>query len=248
MAKLYEILAVDKDLSKEAATEMGRVLALFGSDGTLIGRNVSFHVILEGEPEMDSEVQLLAHTVQGELEEMQEKFGDYVDVTIQKEVTNSVAKATVELEGKEFLGELSATALLNLESRLDDLRRLYETIPTINTSERWTFSEEQGCFVSATRSTIRGKKVPRNHVLAEATPEHPAQVQVYHEDVPAYKVETVLLSGMITPADKAERLARLAKLAKAVKQARQRANDVEIVETKVANKIFDYVDHGVINL
>ena len=32
--------------------------------------------------------------------------------------------------------------------------------------------------------TIRTKKVPRNHVKAEATENHPAQAEVYYEDLP----------------------------------------------------------------
>lgn len=40
-------------------------------------------------------------------------------------------------------------------------------------------------------------QVPRNHVKAEATDKHPAQVEVYHEDVPVGYWTTVKFSGAL---------------------------------------------------
>jgi hypothetical protein len=47
---------------------------------------------------------------------------------------------------------------------------------------------------------------------------------------------------MITPAQKAELLERIDNLQRAVKIARQKANEQEVQKTRVANKIFDYVN------
>ena len=43
--------------------------------------------------------------------------------------------------------------------------------------------------------TYRTKRVPRNHVKAEATEKHPAQVEVYYEDVTIGYWTTVKFSG-----------------------------------------------------
>jgi hypothetical protein len=178
------------------------------------------------------------------LKAVKDAFGDYVDVTVQKEVTNTTAFANVTLGDATFLTGLSATALLNLESRLSELEDVYKAIPTLDTTERWKFDKDAGCYVSDVRSSHRMKKVPKVLTLAPATVEHPAQAQVYSEDIPAYLVEKVMYSGMITPSHKQECLDRIAKLAAATKQARQRANDTEIKPVKVADKIFAYINEG----
>lgn len=244
MTKLYEILAVEKDVSKDAKDEAARIVGVFGQEGLLRGMTISYHTLLDGEPELPEEITELAHTVEGELLQYQKSLGSFIDVAIEKESSNTNAQADVFLNGELFLKGVPATALLNLESRLEELRKVYEAIPVIDMTEQWQYDDNQGCFVSQTRKKFRTKKVLRNHVLAEATKEHPAQVNAYQEDIPAYSVETVITSGMITPARKRELLERISKLQKAVKTARQRANDVDIVDTKVANKLFEFIHTG----
>jgi hypothetical protein len=91
------------------------------------------------------------------------------------------------------------------------------------------------------RVTNITKKVPNVLVLYEATPEHPAQVQAFNEDVRVGTRTTMLQSGMVSFQDKAKILNRIDKLLRAVKEARQRANDVDIAAIKVAEAIFNYI-------
>lgn len=244
MSKLYEILAVEGDLRKKAGDLLKSTVALLGQPGKFTGQVISAHVILEGEPELFPESTDVAFTVDGELETIADTFGGYLDVTVQKELANTTAFADVVLDGETIFERMSATALLNLEARLSELETVYQAIPTLDVTERWHFNTDQGCFVSEVRSGYRMKKMPKPLVLAEATKEHPAQVQVYNDEIPAYKVEKVMFSGMLTPAEKQARLDRLAKLATAVKQARQRANDTEINLITVADTIFTYINKG----
>jgi len=244
MSKLYEILAVEGDLRKKTAEMLKGITALFGQPGKFTGLTIGSHVLLEGEPEIFPENTDMAFTVKQQLSAIQDAFGGFVDVTLMKELTNTEAFGDVVLGEINFLTGLSATALLNLESRLDELLEVYKAIPVLDATERWHYDEGQGCYVSDVRSSYRMKKVPKPLILAPATVEHPAQVQVFQDEIPAYKVEKVIYSGMLTLADKQARLDRLSKLATAVKKARQRANDVEIKVTKVASKIFDYINNG----
>lgn len=69
--------------------------------------------------------------------------------------------------------------------------------------------------------TVRTKKVPRNHVKAEATDKHPAQVDVYYEDVPVGYWTTVKFSGALPARRVNELLDRVEKLQQAVKFARE---------------------------
>ena len=244
MTQLFEILAVEPDLKKTTAEKLKGTIALFGQPGKFTGQAISFHTLLESEPELQPEVTQMAFKVDEELDKIAEIFGGYMDVTVQKEVTNTTAFGDVVVGDVKFLEGLSATALLNLEGRLEELRKVYEAIPVLDSTEKWAYDGGRGYYVSERRQSYRTKKTLRNHVKAAATKEHPAQVDVYTEDIPAYRVEKEFESGMLPPREKTLMLERLDKLALVVKQARQRANTVIIKPVKVAKKIFDYINNG----
>lgn len=241
MTKLYEVLAVEPDLRQQANAELKRVIDLFNQgEGRLVGRVISYQGVTEDTPELPEEVTELATTVDSELGNLRLTFSKYLDATINKEVTNTTTLADVE--EFDFLRGLPATALLNLENRLEEIKKAYLAIPTLDPSEKWTYSDVQGCFVSETRMNYRTKKAMKAFVSYEATEEHPAQVETYAEDVPTHKRETVVFSGALTVTEKRDRLERIEYLARAVKKARQRANDVETNPTKIAHQIFDYIN------
>jgi hypothetical protein len=89
--------------------------------------------------------------------------------------------------------------------------------------------------------TIKTKKIPRNHVKAEATEKHPAQVEVYYEDVVVGTWRTIKFSGALPASRVNELLNRVEKLQEAVKFAREEANNLEVTEPKVGAKVFQYL-------
>ena len=184
MSKLHELIAVEPDLKAEAVRRLGEAQALF-TNGTvrLLGLLRRYRPLEEdGEPQTDETTEL-AVTVTDELTAVRETFGRYLDVTLQKEITNGATSADVVVDGKVVLPALPAPALLNIEARLAQLRALYAAIPTNDPSERWEYDEQQGVYVSAPRVSYRTRKVPKALVGAPATEQHPAQVQYYQEDV-----------------------------------------------------------------
>lgn len=88
---------------------------------------------------------------------------------------------------------------------------------------------------------MRAKKIPRNHVLAEATKEHPAQVQVYMEDVPEGDWTTVKFSGALPATRVKTLLDRLTALQHAVKYAREEANGTEVTDRAAGDAVFGYL-------
>ena len=245
MPKLHELLAVEGDLKSRAQQEKNRTTKLF-SDGTgrLLGRIITYQVD-EGEDQRPPEITELATTSSEELDQFQLKYGAWVDVAIQKEITNQATMATVIADGVDiFKVALPATALLNLEAKLVELRAVYAAIPTLDPSERWEWNEGRGHYVSTDRETNITKKLYKVLPLAEATPEHPAQTQVYSDDCKVGTRTTTLQSGMFAPKTKQQILDRIDGLLRAVKEARQRANDIEISDIKVAKTIFRYIIQG----
>ena len=88
----------------------------------------------------------------------------------------------------------------------------------------WSYDEATDAYATAPSQTTRTKKVPRNHVKAEATEKHPAQVEMYFEDVLVGYWTTVKYSGALPQARVNELMARVVKLSEAVKVAREEAN------------------------
>jgi alkanesulfonate monooxygenase SsuD/methylene tetrahydromethanopterin reductase-like flavin-dependent oxidoreductase (luciferase family) len=89
--------------------------------------------------------------------------------------------------------------------------------------------------------TLRTKKVPRNHVKAAATDKHPAQVEVYYEDITVGTWRTTKFSGALLAKRVNELAARVKTLQEAVKFARETANSSEAKEVKTGEAIFNYI-------
>lgn len=241
MAELHQILAVEGDLKNRAMETIARVRGTFADGGPLLGQFRRYHPLTEdGEPQPD-EVKALVTRVTDELADVRTAFGEWLDVAMQKEVTNQAAVADLVVDGKSLYSNLPAPALLNLESKLAELRGLLAIIPTNDPAERWEWDTNQGIYVSAERTSYRTQKVPKTHVAYEATKEHPAQVQVFTEDVRVGEWTTILQSGMLSPTDKKAILDRIDRLARAVKQARQKANSQDVTDVKLASLLFGYI-------
>jgi hypothetical protein len=86
--------------------------------------------------------------------------------------------------------------------------------------------------------------VPRNHVKAEATEKHPAQVEVYHEDIVVGLWTKIAFSGAVPRKRVNELLSRVGKLQDAVKYAREEANGVEVADQRIGEKVFGYLLGG----
>ena len=114
-------------------------------------------------------------------------------------------------------------------------------IPVLDPAETWSYDPNIGAWRTEESKTVRNKKVPKNWVKYDATPEHPAQVEIYHEDVLAGTWATVKFSGGL-PADEIKALTgRVEKLRTAVKFAREEANGLEVVDAKIGESVFGYL-------
>ncbi len=241
--KLFEFLAVEKDLSTKATNTVKEVSKLFEKVDNFLGMNTSYEALVEGKPVLPDEKHELAHVVEDSLQEIQEAVGAYVDAAVQKEMANTNAFADVIVDGTKFFEHMSATALLNLEARLEELHKLYSTIPVLPQGQAWKQDANLGHFVSEERKQLRTEKVNEVIVLYDATPEHPAQTQLVSVDKPAYEIRRTIYAGAMTLPEKKERIVRIEKLQQAVKQARQRANTVEVEAAEsYATKLFGFID------
>jgi hypothetical protein len=166
---------------------------------------------------------------------------DLFDIVATQDRANCQAKANIVVENTTVLKDVSVTTLLFLEKQLVDIHTFVEKLPTLDPGESWEYSPDVDHYVSEPYQTTKTKKVLKNHVKAEATKEHPAQVDTYTEDVVVGHWTTIKFSGAMPARMKNEVLDRVRKLQEAVKCAREEANSMEVQPVKIGAAVLQYV-------
>lgn len=244
MTKLNQIVAVEQGVKSATHSEISRLL----EDAQRTQKDGPLHGIARTYTPRDDQGEQLppeSTRVQIKIDDLLDRAATVLtrlfDVTATKDWTNCDATADVTINGQVLLGDVPATYLLFLEKRLGELHDLVAKLPTLDPSETWSYSTEAGCWVTDPVMTTRTKKIPRNHVLAEATPHHPAQVQTYTEDVVVGTWRTVKFSGALPAERVREILRRITALQEGVVYARQAANNRDVTDQRVGKKVFDYL-------
>jgi hypothetical protein len=245
MGKLHELVAVERDLQEKAyglidllAAEFKRVENYGGETTVLQMKDESRQI------ENSTAHKELASTVEGDIQAIVTDVVRYYDVFASKEASNQTATADVIVDGTTILENVPGTALLGFETRLHNLRKTLSAAPTLPQNIVWE-PLDAGKVGAVKRKdpvvSVRTEKKVQSTIVAPATAQHPAQVQVWNGEEPIGTYTKTQFSGLWDPAKKAATLARLDTLISAVKQARTRANDVEAVNLKVGKKIIDYI-------
>lgn len=241
MARLNQIIAVEKGVKSRSFQELTEAHHQLQKPQLLSGISRVYRPKdEEGEqlPPESSKVQVRAEEIIRKTAEILTKL---FDVTATKDYTNCRAKADVVIEGRTLLKQVPIAYLLFLEKQLVDLHTFIKKLPVLDPAETWNFDPSADCFATEPVQTVRTKKIPRNHVKAEATEKHPAQVEVYHEDVVVGYWKTIKFSGALPQKRVNELLERVEKLQAAVKFAREEANQLEVEEQKLGEKVFQYL-------
>jgi hypothetical protein len=241
VARLNQIIAVEKGVKSRSLQELTEAHHALQKPALLSGISRTYRPKdEEGEqlPPESTRVQVKAEDIIRQTVQVLTKL---FDVTATKDWTNCRARADVVVDGRVLLTQVPATYLLFLEKQLVDLHTFVKKLPTLDASESWGFDSSADCWATEPIQTIKTKKIPRNHVKAEATDKHPAQVEVYYEDVAVGYWKTVKFSGALPAKRVNELLERVEKLQQAVKFAREEANNVEADEQKVGERVFSYL-------
>ena len=241
MGRLNQIIAVEKGIKSRSYGELTDAHQSLQKTALLAGIARNYQPKDEdGEtyPPESTRVQMRAEEV---LRQTAATLTKLFDVTATKDWANCTAKANVTVDSRTLISDVPATYLLFLEKQLTDLHTLVSKLPVLDASETWVFDQAADCWATEPVQTTKTKKIPRNHVKAEATEKHPAQVEVYYEDVVVGHWRTVKFSGALPATRIKELLDRVDKLQQAVKFAREEANNSEVTDVKVGEKVFDYL-------
>lgn len=240
--KLNQIIAIEKGAKTAAAQAITQAYHAAQKPQLFQGISKTYRPKDEDGDLLPPETNRVQLTVQRVLAETRTSLERMLDVVATKDVTNTVAKAPVVVDGRVIIEDVPATYLLFLEKQLHDLHTFLAKLPRLDPSERWEWDDTANAYASDAVETYRSKKVPRAQVLYEATDRHPAQVEKYTEDVVAGYWKTVKFSGALPSSELDAMLDRVRQLLDAVKQAREQANSAEVIDRRdVGHAIFEFV-------
>lgn len=240
-ARLNQILAIEKGTKTRTQRDLTDAHHALQKQALLTGIARSYQPDADdGErfPPEATRVQVRAREL---INRTQDVLTELFDITATKDETNCSARADVVVDGRKILTNVPVTTLLFLEKQLVDIHTFVKKLPVLDPAETWHFDASQDCFATDAVQTVKTKKVMRNHVRAEATEKHPAQVDTYSEDVRVGTWKTTKFSGALPQKEVNELLARVEQLQKAVKFAREEANGVEAKSRTIGKEVFGFL-------
>lgn len=239
--KLNQIIAVEKTVKSSAGAELNTLYHTLQKKDLINGLTRTYEKRNEDDADLPSEVALPQVRIPEVLEQISEQWTRMLDVVATKDWGNTQARADVKIDDEVIIPQAPVTYLLWLEKQLVDLNTVVSKIPTLDPTVSWSYDSTAGYYKSDVQVTTKTKKVPRNHVKAEATDKHPAQVDVFTEDVVVGYWHSIKFSGAL-PVERVRTLVdRIVSLQTAVKSAREEANSIEVEQTKVGKAIFEYL-------
>lgn len=246
MPELHELLAVEGDLKGEKDKIREETGKVFGKkEAYFQGKLRKLKMFDEARKQEETEERSsLVTTVKDKLDYMSKSSSRYWDLRLQKESANQEAKANIVIDGKTIAENVPVVFLLSMEEELKQLRKLYDTIPTLAPGVEWEKDPIMGDNIWKSKhpiETLKTEKKIDHKIIVPATEHHPAQVSEWTDDRPVGKYISETWCGMLSPAEKSIMLGKIDKVLRAIKKARQRANNQEVKKLHIGSIIFDYI-------
>jgi hypothetical protein len=242
MTKLCQITALLTGKKTSTIKAITEIYHRFQKPALFNGLTKRYYSASEEGETFPDETQNIQQTVQTSLADIREAMTGLLDLVATQDKANATAKANVvKADGHIILNNVPVTHLLFLEKQLTDLHTALSAIPILDPQEKWVYDANAACYGSEPSETNKTKKVPRTHIKYEATEQHPAQTEMYHEDIVVGRWKTNKFSTAIPVSDKLALLKRIEQLRDAVKLAREEANSIEVTDVKYGGAIFDFI-------
>ena len=241
MAKLNQIIAVVTGKKSRCQKALGDVYKQLQKATLFDGISRTYQPLDEEGETQPPEQKNVQYKANQAIADARQALSELFDAVATQDWANCEARADVVVDGTVILEQVPVTHLLFLEKQLTDLHTFVGQLPTLDPADTWRWDENSDCYVTEATFSNRTKKVPRSHILYEATKEHPAQVEMYHEDVKVGEWRTVKFSSALPATERNDLIARVRKLQEAVKFAREEANSRDVQDVNIGNKVFDFV-------
>lgn len=249
MGQLHELLAVETDVKGKCQKILDETLNTFSSKKEHFQGSIKKYepFTADDKDRPENEIKPIVTTVMEKLKYALPSFSRCLDVILQKESTSCIAKADLIVEDSSgavvtMAKDIPVIVLVQFENQLVKLRNVFDAIPTADPSYKWTKDDQNAnTYIATPPERVRTKKVAKPILLHEATPQHPAQVQLINDDIPVGKWMHELSTGAMMPIEKSAILGRLDTLIESVKKARAKANQTTVVNAKIGKEIEKYL-------
>jgi hypothetical protein len=242
MPKLNQVIAIEKGIKSAAHSRITELLRLIQKPELFNGLTRTYISKNDEDEGLPAENKAVQYRLDDVISSLCQSQSELIDVTLQKDAANAVARADIVVDGKPILSDVPVTTLLQIEKLLIDYRTFFSQLPVLDIAETWQFDLNKALYVSEPVSTVRTKKVPKVIVRYPATPEHPAQTDLTAEDIIAGHWKNTKLSSAMPKTRKDEILRRIDSLLIAVKQAREEANDIQApIKAGAGIALFDFL-------
>jgi hypothetical protein len=239
--KLNQVIAVASGRKADVAKVVTELYHILQKESLFDGISRTYKPRAEDGEALPAESKHVQKKAPELIKEATDAWTELYDVTLTQDRGNCQARADVVVDGRVVLREVPVTTLLFLEKQLHEVATFVGKLPVPDPAAKWEYDQRQDCLATVPTQTVRTKKVPKAFIKYEATKEHPAQVEVFHEDVVVGDWTTIQYTGRIGGREKNEILVRLKKLQDAVKVARESANAIEVEPQKMAQAIFHFI-------
>jgi len=241
MAKLNQIIAIEKGIKSQNYANVTALHKAVQKPALFNGFSKTYQPNEEGE-NLPPESLRVQYTTKEVLRTVERNMTEMIDVTARKDYTNTVAAASVMIDGVVIIKDAPVPFLLFMEKQMSDMKAFVGELPVLDPAEDWSMDPNSGLYKAKETKTHRTKKVSKPIVLYPATAEHPAQTQMATEDVIAGFWSQVKQSGAMPKPDKEAMLERIETLTRAIKEAREKANMADEVATGEPGKaVFEYL-------
>ena len=241
MTKLNQIIAVSNGKKSRTQSSMTELYHKLQKSPLLSGIARTYRPKDDDGEQLPPESNRVLLQVKDIIKEASTIWTELFDAIATQDTANCSASADVCVDGEVLLADVPVTHLLFLEKQLNDIHSFVSKVPTLDPAYEWEWSDEANCYATKPTETTRTKKIPRNHVKYEATKEHPAQVEMFTEDVLVGYWTKVDFSGAMLEKQKNQIVNRVRQLQEAVKQAREDANNTDVVLVENGKVIFGFL-------
>lgn len=241
MSKLNQIIAVASGKKTQVEKTLTEVYHKIQKPELFSGISRHYQPISDDGETLPPEEKFPQVNVKSAIDTAKLAISDLVDIIATQDTANTLARADVLIDDKVVLKDVPVTHLLFLEKQVKDIQTFIGKLPTLDSSERWEFDDQTSMYRTPVVQTNRNVKQLRNHVKAVATDKHPAQVDVYQEEVKVGTWNTTKFSTCISSKDKNDFLNRTTKLIEAIKIAREVANSIDVKKVEYGDSLVEFI-------
>jgi hypothetical protein len=241
--QLHQLLTLVTGIKNRNYKEVTEISRLFQKPDLFSGHSRVYTPKNTGDETFPDDSKNPQFNVRDLLERVRKLETEIWDSRAARDYANMEATADVVINDVVVIKDAPVTWLLDMEKQMNDLRKVIELIPVLDSAQVWTEDTNSGIWRSEVTRTHKTKKVDKVVVLLEQTQHQQGKAEIRPEDVTIGYWNQTNFSGALPSTVKKRMLERVNALADAFKLARGQANKVEVKLQDVGKALFDYIFH-----